>query len=167
VLQKKVCILGAFGVGKTSLTRRFVESIFSDVYLTTVGVKVDKKTMSVGERDVTLVLWDIAGEDEANPVRMTYARGAAAYVLVADGTRAETLDVARSIHDRMVQEIGRLPFLLLLNKADLEHDWELGGDAVDALERSGWVVLRASAKTGTGVDEAFQHLAERLVPSSC
>ena len=61
MLQKKVCVLGAFGVGKTTLIRRFVESIFSDAYLTTVGVKVDKKTLTVGTEPLTLILWDIAG----------------------------------------------------------------------------------------------------------
>ena len=60
-------MLGAFGVGKTSLVRRYVESIFSDTYLTTVGVKIDKKTLNVGDEPVTLILWDIAGEDESRP----------------------------------------------------------------------------------------------------
>ena len=95
MLQKKVCVLGAFGVGKTSLIRRYVESIFSDAYLTTVGVKIDKKTLTVGTEPVTLILWDIAGEDEVTPIRMSYVRGAAGYFLVADGMRAETLDVAQ------------------------------------------------------------------------
>ncbi|HET7777303.1 MAG TPA: EutP/PduV family microcompartment system protein, partial [Rudaea sp.] len=64
MLQKKICLLGAFGVGKTSLTQRFVSSIFSDKYLTTVGVKIDKKAVDVGATPVSLVIWDIAGEDE-------------------------------------------------------------------------------------------------------
>ena len=45
MLQKKVCMLGSLAVGKTSLVRRFVESIYSDVYQTTVGVKIDKKNV--------------------------------------------------------------------------------------------------------------------------
>ena len=76
MIQKKVCVLGSFGVGKTSLVRRYVQSIFSDTYLTTVGVKVDKKTLTVDSGEVTLVLWDIAGEDDINAIRMTYVRGA-------------------------------------------------------------------------------------------
>ena len=104
MLQKKVCVLGAFGVGKTTLIRRFVVSIFSEAYLTTVGVKIDKKTLTVGTAPLTLILWDIAGQDEVNAVRMSYVRGAAGYLLVADGTRAETLTVARSIHDRAVKD---------------------------------------------------------------
>jgi len=163
MLQKKVCVLGAFGVGKTTLIRRFVESIFSEAYLTTVGVKVDKKTLTVGTESLTLILWDIAGQDEVNAVRMSYVRGAAGYLLVADGTRAETLTVARSIHARVVAEVGLLPFLLLLNKSDLHETWDISRDPVDVLEAEGWIVLRTSAKTGEGVEEAFQGLARRLV----
>ena len=63
MLQKKVCMLGSFSVGKSSLLRRFVENMFDDQYHTTIGVKVDKKVMNVSGEDLTLVLWDIYGED--------------------------------------------------------------------------------------------------------
>jgi small GTP-binding protein len=163
MLQKKVCVLGAFGVGKTSLVRRYVASIFSDAYLTTVGVKIDKKTLNLGAEPITLVLWDIAGEDDVTAIRMTYVRGAAGYFLVADGTRPETLDVASSIQSRVTSEVGPVPFLLLLNKADLEESWDLSRGPVEALESAGWAILRTSAKTGQGVEEAFQELARRIV----
>jgi small GTP-binding protein len=163
MLQKKVCVLGAFGVGKTTLVRRFVESIFSDTYLTTVGVKIDKKIVTVGAEAVTLVLWDIAGEDDTRSIRTSYVRGASGYFLVADGTRAETLEVASSIQARLTADIGRLPFLLLINKADLAEDWDIASQPVESLERDGWRVLRTSAKTGEGVEEAFQELATRMV----
>ena len=163
MIQKKVCVLGSFGVGKTSLVRRYVQSIFSDAYLTTVGVKVDKKLLTVGSNDVTLVLWDIAGEDDINAIRMTYVRGAGGYFLVADGTRAETLEIARSIQARVTAEVGAVPFLLLLNKSDLQESWGVSRQPVEALESAGWTVLRTSAKTGEGVEEAFLELAKRMV----
>ena len=163
MLQKKVCVLGAFGVGKTTLVRRFVESIFSEAYLTTVGVKIDKKTVTVGSEPVTLVLWDIAGEDAERSVRMNYVRGASGYFLVADGTRAETLDVASSIQARVTAEVGGLPFLLLLNKADLQESWDVAAAPLESLERAGWAVVRTSAKTGENVEEAFHELTKRLV----
>jgi small GTP-binding protein len=166
MLQKKVCMLGAFGVGKTSLVRRYVESIFAESYLTTVGVKIDKKTLKLGEQDVMLLLWDIAGEDEVAPIRTSYLRGSSGYFLVVDGTRSDTLDVARSIQSRVTAEIGPVPFVVLLNKADMQESWELGAQAVGSLENAGWAAIRTSAKTGAGVDEAFRALAQRMVPRS-
>lgn len=162
MIQKKICLLGAFGVGKTSLTRRFVSSIFSDEYLTTVGVKIDKKALNVGATEVNLLIWDIAGEDEVSAVRTSYLRGAAGYLLVVDVTRAQTLEVARSIQARVDAEVGRIPFLCLLNKTDIEN-WDIAPARVEALGAEGWTLLRTSAKTGVGVDEGFQQLAQRMV----
>ena len=104
-LQKKICMLGGFSVGKTSLVKRFVESVFSETYLTTVGVKIDKKTVVLSDRIVNLILWDLAGEDNISSLRMSYLRGAAGYVLVADGTRRSTLNVALSLRERGVPSV--------------------------------------------------------------
>ena len=164
MLQKKICLLGGFGVGKTSLVRRYVQSIFSDAYLTTVGVKIEKKMVNVGAEDVALILWDIAGEDDITGIRMSYLRGAAGYFLVVDVTRGETLEVAKSIQARVTTEIGSIPFLFLFNKTDLKEDWDIPEQSVEDLQEAGHVVLRTSAKTGEGVEEAFQVLAKRLVP---
>src|SRR5260221_3830986 len=100
-VQKKICVLGGFGVGKTSLVKRYVQSIFSETYLTTVGVKIDKKTVNLSDRLVHLILWDVAGEDDIFSLRMSYLRGSAGYVLVGDWTRRSTLDVAPSLRPRV------------------------------------------------------------------
>lgn len=162
MLQKKICLLGAFGVGKTSLVRRFVDTIFSDAYLTTVGVKIDKKLLTVGTEQMALILWDIAGEDDIAAVRVSYLRGAAGYLLVIDGTRPETLDTAVSIQSRVDAEIGSVPFVALLNKADLEEDWTISMERIAQLEAAGWTFRRTSAKTGSAVEETFQELAALL-----
>ena len=81
MIAHKVCMLGSFAVGKTSLVRRFVETLFSDTYQTTVGVKVDKKIVDVSGQPVTLVLWDIQGVEEAEPLRRSYLRGAHGYLV--------------------------------------------------------------------------------------
>jgi small GTP-binding protein len=163
MLQKKVCMLGGFGVGKTSLVRRYVQSIFSDTYLTTVGVKIEKKTVNVAAAEVTLILWDIAGDDEVSTIRTSYLRGTAGYFLVVDVTHGETLDVAKSIQARVTAEIGSVPFLFLFNKTDLKDDWDIPEQLLQDLKDAGHVVLRTSAKTGEGVEEAFQELAGRMV----
>jgi small GTP-binding protein len=162
VLQKKICMLGAFSVGKTTLVRRYVESVFSEQYLTTVGVKVDKKVVELPGGAVNLILWDMAGEDDASTIRMSYLRGMAGYMIVADGTRAITLDVALSLRERVETEHGRLPCVMLLNKRDLVEQWVMPDSQLEALRARGWSVRVTSARSGEGVDEAFAELAERV-----
>jgi small GTP-binding protein len=161
-VQKKICMLGGFSVGKTSLVKRFVSSVFSETYLTTVGVKIDKKTVELSDRVVNLILWDLAGEDDISSLRMSYLRGAAGYVLVADGTRPSTLEVALSLRRRVEAEFGALPFVLLLNKNDLQEQWAIGDQEVEDLRRDGWWVRPTSARTGEGVEDAFGALADRV-----
>ena len=161
LLQKKICMLGAFAVGKTSLIKRYVHSVFSETYLTTVGVKIDKKTVDLTDRIVNLILWDLAGEDNINSLRMTNLRGAAGYVLVADGTRPSTLDVALSLRQRVEADYGPLPFVLLVNKSDLKEQWAISDADLAGLRQKGWWVEPSSAQTGEGVEEAFKDLAVR------
>lgn len=165
MIQKKICLLGAFAVGKTALVQKFVHSIFSEKYLTTLGVKIDKKQMTVQDQDVNLMIWDLAGEDEFMSVRMSYLRGAAGYFLVADGTRPETLETAKALKDKVEAEVGALPFILLVNKADLTDEWLLEQDSIDDMQQQGWEVVVTSAKTGEHVETAFQSLAQYIVES--
>ncbi len=163
MILKKVCMLGTTAVGKTSLVRRFVESIFSEGYLTSIGVKTDKKMVRVNDRELTIVLWDIYGWDEFQSLRMDYLRGMHGYLLVADGTRKNTVDDALSIAQSIEKDFGKIPFVFLLNKVDLKDEWEVEKDAEDRLAERGWMVLRSSAKTGESVDAAFEALGHKML----
>ncbi|ETX03319.1 MAG: small GTP-binding protein [Candidatus Entotheonella factor] len=160
MLRKKICMLGAFAVGKTSLVARCVSSVFSEKYHTTVGVKVDTKHLAVGGQELNLVLWDLAGEDEFHQVRMSYLRGASGYLLVVDSTRPTTLDTAVDLQRRVADSVGDIPFLVLFNKADLVASWEVDDTAI---AMQGWPLMKTSAKTGDGVEEAFTRLAQMMV----
>ena len=155
-------MLGAFAVGKTSLVARFVTSMFSEKYMTTIGVKIDKKHVSLLRGEMELIVWDIYGEDEFQKVRMSYLQGASAYLLVADGTRKETLDVAASLQRAAEAEIGKVPFVLALNKVDLADEWRVDRAALEKAGEWGWKIVRTSAKTGEGVEEAFLILARAM-----
>jgi small GTP-binding protein len=164
MLQQKICLLGSFSVGKTSLVKRFVESIFSERYLTTVGVKIDKKVVSAGGEGMTLMLWDLYGEDEYQKIRMSYLRGASGYLLVADGTRPATLDKALAIQGEAEKNFGPMPYVVALNKCDLTAEWEIAGEReaqIGSRARGG--VVRTSAKTGEGVELAFDSLAKAMI----
>jgi small GTP-binding protein len=165
LIQKKIALLGAAGVGKTSLVRRCVSSLFDEAYLTTIGVKVDKKQVSVGGTDLTLMLWDVAGAEENASMPSSYVRGASGYLLVADGTRPETLDRGRDIVAQMNGDLGPLPHVVCLNKSDLAGQWRISDADAASLARDGIPVIRTSALSGAGVEDAFMQLAAALVRS--
>ncbi|MEZ4700682.1 MAG: Rab family GTPase [Rhodothermales bacterium] len=162
-IKRKICMLGTFAVGKTSLVRRFVKGIFSDKYLTTMGAKVDKKSLAIDDVRMDLLVWDLNGEDRFQSLSMEYVRGSAGYFLVVDQTRPATLEAAHALRQKVEQTVGPLPFILIVNKIDLPGHWDRRQEDLDALRASGWICVETSAKTGTGVDEAFIALARRLV----
>src|SRR5215468_9232992 len=133
MIQKKICMVGAFAVGKTSLVARFVESIFSEKYHTTVGVKISRKVLQISDQEWHLILWDLAGEDEFLQIRTSYLRGSSGYLLIVDGTRCATFDAALSIQQRVAEAVGNVPFVVMFNKADLESEWEIGNEAMAEL----------------------------------
>jgi hypothetical protein len=156
-------MIGTSGVGKTSLVAKFVHSMFSDKYLTTVGVKIDKKNVSLEGEEVMLMIWDLAGDDDYQRLQTSYLRGTSGYLLVADGTRRVTLDQAIEIQSRVAETVGALPFLLALNKADLAAQWEIDEARMAELKARDWKFFKTSAKEGAGVEEAFVELARLMV----
>jgi small GTP-binding protein len=163
MMRRKVAVLGSIGVGKTSLTERFVSSIFSDRYHTTVGVRIHKKSVRLGEQEVMLILWDLAGEDEFIRIRSAHLRGSAGYLLVADGTRPETLGKVIEIQKTVSGELCQRPFVLAVNKFDRGSDWAIRDSELEELRQRGWTIIATSAKEDIGVDDAFRVLAQKVV----
>lgn len=167
VIKKKICILGAFAVGKTSLIKRFIHSVFDEEYHTTIGVKIDQKRIFAQKNGIgyntDLVIWDIYGEDDFQQVRSSYLIGASGYFLVADGTRKFTMDTAVKLNKLARDVIGDKPFVLLVNKNDLEDQWEVSKEALALFKEKGWKVSCTSAQSGEGVEEAFRFLVDRMI----
>ena len=161
----KVCILGDFAVGKTSTIARFVNNVFSEEYLTTVGVKIDTKEAETANGPIKLVIWDIAGTDELSTIEFAYLRGSAGFILVADGSRRKTVASALSLREELLAQHGELPFVAMLNKADLSQHWEIDDDVIKASQEAGVDWIRCSAKTGEGVEDAIFTLAEAIAGS--
>ena len=159
MLQKKICMVGLYGVGKTCLVQQYVHSIFSTRYHSTVGVKIDRKPVEVDGQTVTLLLWDLAGRDAEQDISPSYLRGAHGVMYVADGTRRETYDQLADLRALVTGAAGDVPSIVALNKADLANQWVLGAKETEALLKAGWQVTRTSAKTGEGVEATFAWLA--------
>ena len=162
-MQKKICMLGATAVGKTSLIARFVHNMFSTKYHTTIGVKIDKKSVQVNDVSVNMMLWDQHGDDRFQRLQGTYLRGASGYLLVADGTRKSSLDTAEELHELAAGLLGPVPYAVLLNKSDLTDEWALENSYIEAWRARCPLVILTSAKSGEGVDEAFTGLAREIL----
>lgn len=161
VTKKKVCLLGDFGVGKTSLVRRFVEGCFDDKYLSTVGVKISRKSLARADRTLDLIIWDLAGSDEFKRVQTSYLSGASGAMIVCDLTRPETLTSFESYVAQMRETNKHGAIVFVGNKADLPpliSEMELQS----VCAKFGSSCLLTSAKTGANVEEAFVRLAEAM-----
>ena len=172
-ISKKVCLLGDFAVGKTSLVRRFVYNLFDDRYLSTIGVKVSRRTVDVPRRDeileLNMMIWDLAGGDEFTQARKSYLRGAAGAILVCDVTRPETLASLRSYANDLLQMSPEARFVVAANKCDLVDRTAPGKQCLTAGQVEEFAGVFAapwaltSARTGDEVETLFRYLAGVLV----
>jgi small GTP-binding protein len=160
---KKICILGSPGVGKSSTVARYVKGIYSEAYHSTIGVKIDKKNIRYDNLDVTLILWDLAGEDSFEKYRQAYLRGASGLIFIADGTRPETLQHALAMQKSSTQNIeSPIPHIFLINKKDLHDQWKIPQFLLDTISQEHTLLL-TSAKTGETINEAFQIITKLML----
>lgn len=162
MIQKKVCMIGVFGAGKTSLVQQYVHSKFSDKYHSTVGVKIDRKTVEVDGAPVTLVLWDVAGKEAEEDIPPSYVRGAHGVIFVVDLTRRVTWEELPALEALVQGAAGTIPTVVALNKADLPEQWVITPDEAERLSAL-WTTIRTSAKTGQGVEDIFQTITRAML----
>jgi small GTP-binding protein len=167
-LQKKICLLGMFGVGKTSLVRRFVENQFDEKYLSTMGVKVSRKRILLPNHKthshVDFLVWDIASLDEIGESAQNYFRGAHGALLVYDLTRPESAKRLASYCETFLQIAPKAKLILIGNKTDLiEMEKREAEEFKKITGPQSAPHLFTSAKTGENVEAAFLALANLLV----
>lgn len=166
--SKKICLLGDFAVGKTSLVRRFVHNRFDDQYISTIGVKVSRKTVILPRDpdivEVKLMVWDLAGSQEFSDIAASYLRGSSGAILVCDMTRQETLaNLARYVENLHTVMPGA-HLVVAANKMDLTQEHQLQVEQVIAYAKQlGAPYFLTSAKAGEQVEQAFRHLAAGLL----
>ena len=160
--RKKICIIGASAVGKTSLVASYSGSVFSSGYQSTLGVRITRAVVAISERLKELVVWDIRGESEFYRIDPAYLYGSDGYVLVADGTRRATLDCAMDLQTRMEKIVGDIPHVLLINKLDLNDIWEVDDTLLSSIHAQVPDVYTCSAHGGITIHTAIENLARRM-----
>ena len=158
--SKKIVVLGHFGVGKTSLIRRFVTDTFSDNYKVTIGVHITKKVVEISvENEVSLILWDLEGTDDIATIRNSYLLGTHGAVFVFDVSRPSTFEHLKDDLKIIGDKMPKVPLMVVGNKSDLVTESEL---RVVLEEQEISVDFLTSAKTGKEVNTLFLKLATLL-----
>ena len=189
IISKKICLLGDFGVGKTSSIERFVENKFSDRYLSTVGVKISRKSINIdcqseGEPklrtrraqtvshklQVNLLIWDVEGHTKFNAISPNYLKGASGSIIVADVTRSETL-TGLQYHIELFEKVNpQGKMAIALNKVDL-IDSERLNNLIESYRFKSQdreiVTAPTSAKTGINIDRLFERLTKEMLDIDC
>ena len=162
MISKKVILTGSFGVGKTSLFNKLLYSKFSEKYLTTIGVKVDKKVMTIGDKELSMLLWDIAGEVSQDKVPNSYFLGASGIVYVLDVTRPITYQNISKDINYLKNLLPGVSLKVVGNKKDLISEEE-----IQQVKENCPVAIDVftSAKTGEQVEEMFESLGKKLLGS--
>ena len=170
--RKKICLIGDFAVGKTSLIRRYVDQQFKDEYLSTVGVKLSRKSLELKHRAISspiqfkLVIWDLEGRTKFEAIAPNYLQGASGAIVVGALDRQATL-LSLEQHAQLFLSVNpNQPVIVALNKVDLI----LPNQQQALLDHSRNIVTSkvishqlTSAKTGENVDRLFETLARAWV----
>ncbi|XQW84285.1 Rab family GTPase [Thalassotalea piscium] len=164
MIQKKICLLGASSVGKTSLVKQYIQGVFDEKYLTTIGVKVDKKTVELDDQSVQLMIWDIEGNDRYNVFQKRYLRGVAGYIIVVDHTRSSSLLEGIDIHT-LARQVTSAPAILVINKCDLNKEWHWQDEELRQYRDIFSHQFSTSAKTGEQVEDMFKAIAKLSLES--
>ena len=164
LIQKKICLLGDFAVGKTSLVRRYVEGSFGDKYLSTIGIKISRKLLTRGSRQLNLLIWDLAGGEEFSGHDKNYLRGASGALLVCDLTRPETFSILSKYAQQLTDISPQAVIVIAANKADLIQDISSDMTELEIIcKEFNCQYLYTSAKTGDNVERLIDLLADKMI----
>ncbi len=172
MIYKKICLIGDFAVGKTSLVRRFVDRQFSDQYLSTIGVKISRKKINLSSNEtdhpqlMQLMIWDVEGQTRFKSIAPSYLQGSSGAVIVADLTRQDTINHLSQHIDLFLSINPRGVIVIAFNKTDLakaEFIQQQTQNNLSFKNESILSVYQTSAKTGIYVDEMFNDLAKKII----
>jgi len=158
MIRKKILLIGDFGVGKSSLIKRYVDNEFSDKYKTTIGVKISKKLIKTNIK-CELLIWDIEGATPIKKIPQSYFKGANGAIFVCDVTRKETIGMLENHIQSFLSINKQAKYIIAYNKADLLDKKETD-TLKSTLTNYEFIV---SAKTNFNVSKLFETLSKEML----
>ena len=169
----KVCVVGDGGVGKTSLVRKSISNTFSENYIMTIGSNFSVKPVELSEYpnyDITLSVWDLAGQEHFKSVRPPFYKGAKALIYVYDLTRISSFSNLLNWKKEAEKVIGLTPSILVGNKSDLLRPEEKRAKEEDITQLMGKLdtdaYFETSAKEGINVEAIFEEITKKILTKS-
>jgi len=161
MIRKKILLLGDFSVGKTSLVKRFLDGTFDEKYLTTIGVRISKKIVTLNEVECEMIIWDIEGSTPRKKISLGYYRGASGAIFVGDVTRHETIDALVHHKEIFLSENPDSKFVVAYNKVDLLNS--IAKDRIELEIENDSDIFLTSAKDDQNVEDLFIKLMENML----
>lgn len=165
----KIVMLGDGAVGKTAMTTRFTQNFFDSDYKRTIGSDFAIKRLTLEEDDietqVTLQVWDLAGQPRFESVRQGFYRGSRGGLLLYDVTRRRTfLNVDNWKEEAFGNLQNEIPLILVANKVDLKESRVVTTEeGKKYAKKNGFIYVESSALTGENVEEAYSTLCKRMI----
>jgi len=162
----KVIIIGDSAVGKSSIASRQCNNEFSTNLNPTIGSAHLLSKVNLGDKTVTLVIWDTAGQEEFAPLVPMYARKANCALIVGSVTSPDSIRNMTKWEDMLYQSGEKPPVLAVVNKLDLAKDEQDTIDTISIQLRNNFSpIFYVSAKTGNGINELFVEVARKCLDS--
>ena len=179
----KLLLIGNSSVGKSSLLFRFVENVWDDNFLPTIGVdfvnyiiynfyiynQTQKlKTLEVNGKKVKLQIWDTAGQERFKNITASYYRGGNGILVVYDITDRDSFDNLNSWLIEIEKNASKYIYKLLIgNKCDLESERKVSyQEGKEFAANNGMSFIETSAKADTKVNEAFELLTQDIIKAN-
>ena len=167
-LKIKVTLIGDGGVGKTSLIQKFTKGTFKTDYIKTIGAQLTHYETEIDGYKIELLFWDIAGQDNFHFLRPSFYRSSKAAIIVysleENNLGERSFDNITSWYEDVKQFCGEIPVVVFANKVDLINEQTLDKARIQNLVKEhnflGYYIT--SAKTGQGLDDAFNALSKEI-----
>ena len=167
-LKNKVTIVGDGSVGKTSLIQKFTQGTFQRDYIKTIGAQLTNYKTELNGNKVELIFWDIAGQDDFHFLRPSFYRSSKAAIIVysleENDLGERSFEHITSWFKDVKQFCGEIPVIIFANKVDLINEQSLDRAKIQNLvkEHNFLDYYITSAKTGQGLDHAFNALIQEI-----